>query len=704
MTQGSLRILLLSAGLLLQWSTAGLSFAQTCPPAPNAIGSCSSRVVTTLADFPFATTVIGSEQTVVVADFIAGAFYKYDALDIAATPPTVFIAPLGAVQVTGVAWHPTSDELYWVMETGSTDRWVRSTLDGALISNTPITGYLADFAGLTWNPGTGTFWTLDFLSDTYIELDLSGAFTGNSFQVPSAAPFGGLAFGLGITAVDDPIHGWHLDVPLGTPADLRAARVERVTPTGDLVGLSYDLGPANDAIGWITGIAWGPVGSTGGPVTFLVDLTENRLIEVPTPDPAAFSVSNLSCTGDSSNQVALSWTNGSVYNSIAVERDGVMIASLSGNTISFTDIGVADGTVEYRIEPLITGSGLAPVACEVVLGPGLALASAPFDGAGAFGVTVIESLNRIAVTELTAGTALFYDKNLVPDGTVLTSPFTGGDATTGIAWNSTDDTLLWHSGDTGGLQKTELTGALVGAGFSLNPIPAGPTGDISYSPLTGTYFGVLFDTQEVFEFDDQGLVLGTCPAPLVDGGVAGSSRGVAVANFGGAEVLDQTVGPASRGLVDRVVRLADCQMLGSSYDVQPTTGAGVIAGIAFTPVGSSGLPSEYLIGFDTNRIYEVAVADLTPVADLFRRGDVNNDSAVDISDPTALLGVLFLASTTLTCEDAADANDDGSIDIADAIELLTFLFIGGVTLPEPLICGSDPTIDALGCDDYPDCL
>jgi len=83
----------------------------------------------------------------------------------------------------------------------------------------------------------------------------------------------------------------------------------------------------------------------------------------------------------------------------------------------------------------------------------------------------------------------------------------------------------------------------------------------------------------------------------------------------------------------------------------------------------------------------------------FRRGDTNDDQAVDISDPIVVLNYLFVGINDITCRDAADTNDDGSIDVADAINLLTYIFGGGAPPPDPgpFDCGLDPTDDNLGC-------
>lgn len=82
---------------------------------------------------------------------------------------------------------------------------------------------------------------------------------------------------------------------------------------------------------------------------------------------------------------------------------------------------------------------------------------------------------------------------------------------------------------------------------------------------------------------------------------------------------------------------------------------------------------------------------------LFRRGDVNQDGKLDISDPVGTLLSLFAGGVTISCHDAADSNDDGAVDLSDAVAALNHLFLGGAALPAPGpdSCGEDPTEDAL---------
>jgi len=86
----------------------------------------------------------------------------------------------------------------------------------------------------------------------------------------------------------------------------------------------------------------------------------------------------------------------------------------------------------------------------------------------------------------------------------------------------------------------------------------------------------------------------------------------------------------------------------------------------------------------------------------FRRGDVNLDGNVNVSDPIGTLGYLFQGGPAPDCEDAADANDDGRIDLTDPIAVLMSLFGGEGPLPEPGRSGAlgfDPTADELFCSE-----
>jgi hypothetical protein len=80
------------------------------------------------------------------------------------------------------------------------------------------------------------------------------------------------------------------------------------------------------------------------------------------------------------------------------------------------------------------------------------------------------------------------------------------------------------------------------------------------------------------------------------------------------------------------------------------------------------------------------------------RGDVNNDSRVNMADSITIQAFLFQGGAAPTCMDAADANDDGYVDNTDSIYLMTYLFMGGPRPAAPFpACGADPTHDSLTC-------
>ncbi|MEM7232354.1 MAG: hypothetical protein AAF517_09280 [Planctomycetota bacterium] len=89
---------------------------------------------------------------------------------------------------------------------------------------------------------------------------------------------------------------------------------------------------------------------------------------------------------------------------------------------------------------------------------------------------------------------------------------------------------------------------------------------------------------------------------------------------------------------------------------------------------------------------------------LFRRGDVDSSGVINISDPIALLGYLFLGTGEPICLDAGDADDDGAVNITDAVRILAWLFSGGAEPAEPFqSCGSDLSEDDVSCSLFPAC-
>jgi PKD repeat protein len=83
----------------------------------------------------------------------------------------------------------------------------------------------------------------------------------------------------------------------------------------------------------------------------------------------------------------------------------------------------------------------------------------------------------------------------------------------------------------------------------------------------------------------------------------------------------------------------------------------------------------------------------------FRRGDVDSNGVVEITDAVKLLGYLFLGGGTPECLEAGDTDNNGNIDITDAVTNLGYQFLGQAppAAPGPLNCGPDPADPMLGC-------
>ena len=71
----------------------------------------------------------------------------------------------------------------------------------------------------------------------------------------------------------------------------------------------------------------------------------------------------------------------------------------------------------------------------------------------------------------------------------------------------------------------------------------------------------------------------------------------------------------------------------------------------------------------------------SPAAPL--RGDVDSNGQLNITDPIAILGFLFLGTKAPPCNPVADANSDRVVNLTDAVVLLNFLFLGSPA-PSPL--------------------
>lgn len=703
-------------------STARPVLGAACSGVGDPYGECFVNFAMHPGEFPFAVTVIESEGRVAVADLFTGLFFKYNKTDIGQAP-TFFFGPLGSSFTTGLAWHPTDDLLYWIINDGMGQMLVKSGLDGTFISSVPLASPAGGQIGdLTWNAQTSSFWAIDIEADLVFEFSATGVVTANSFPSPGLTAFGGGAYGTGITSVPPTTlaTGPRFDMPVGGPIDLRAARVVRVNEVGAPQGLTYRLDGGNSLTGWITGIAYTQANNLNHPAEYVVNVTSNGMVEVkvgiPNPtDPNnpeyIPAVVNFTCTADEDGNVTLAWTNRIPYTGIEIRRDGMVqtllteASFLSPGAKTFMDPMLQSGQYAYEIRA--TSANPNPLSnnarCAVVVGVGRLLNHVTHQGSDALAITVVESTGHVVVADLNSGNAHRYTKDL-DFVSSFASPF-GTQTTSGLTWRSTSNTLFWFNADTEQLRETDLNGVPVAPAVSLQSPEGGAIGDIAYAALTNTFWGVDITDGVYFEFNANGSLTGEqFPFATLGLGDSGFGNGLTVVGDPGVVALDVIAGAVSAGRVDRVLRVItpQNQISGDPYQLGPTTLSSFINGIAWTSAGSEGTAAEYLVGNDTNTIYEVS---LTTPGTQFKRGDVNNNGTIEIADVTRLLNFIFGINPNLDCLDTADVNDDGQISIPDVTVLLNGIFGIGATQPAPPFptCGVDTTASNLTCVSYGHC-
>jgi hypothetical protein len=96
---------------------------------------------------------------------------------------------------------------------------------------------------------------------------------------------------------------------------------------------------------------------------------------------------------------------------------------------------------------------------------------------------------------------------------------------------------------------------------------------------------------------------------------------------------------------------------------------------------------------------EIVFAPAVSGGSVFKRGDVDGNGALEITDPIANLTYQFVGDFAPPCLDALDWDDNGAIDVSDPIGDLSRQFLGGAEAPAPgsVACGPDPTADGLDC-------
>lgn len=694
---------LLLALILIVGSVQNQASAQVfCDPANPTYGTCFLQTGTFSGDLPFAVTLNPATNDLFVADYLSGVFYRYNALDLAAAPENL-PCPKGPATYLGMAYSVLDSNLYWIVNDQGSLLLVVSSLGGSFISETELTppsGTTA-LSGLTWFPSSNSLWTNDFENDQYLEMNMDGSFTGNSFANPQSSGTAG-AFGLGLSVAQDILtFEFFFDLPVGPPSANRTSLVERVNSNGESQGLSFPLASINNLSGWVTGIAWAPQGSAAeSPSNYILDLTNRVIVEVPVPNPPAPSIASVDCTADGSNNVTLSWNNPLAYDQVEIFRDGTLISTLGPGGDTFLDEDLDPGTYSYEVIPFPAGSsvGLPAATCELVVGFGRLLGEVAHTGTSPGGADVIESTNQLIVADSSGLTAWFYQKDLTPLSTSIPGPYSSAQSLAGIAVDGVDN-LAWLT-ESGDLRITDLSGTETAA-FALALDPGAVLSGLTWSTQMDGWLTVNLAEGLILKINTDGS-LEEVPAALPTGMSAATFFGGIASRAGSTNVYDLAFGALNSGGVTRLDRFVGNTPVGLGFDLTPSVNSGDIHGLAATPNGPFNFPVTYVVGRDSGTITMLS-GDLSGTGSDFVRGDAVPDGSLNLLDATEMLLELFQLQDSV-CTDSLDANDDGAFNIADPLFLLDYLFSGGTPISDPSgVCGEDPTVDNLTCQEFPGC-
>jgi hypothetical protein len=403
--------------------------------------------------------------------------------------------------------------------------------------------------------------------------------------------------------------------------------------------------------------------------------------------------------------VLLTWTNPARYRGIVVRRNGEELAKLPGDAMAYRDVAPPAGTLLYSLQGVgldevsaevfcrVENGGLPPVRNLICAAQGTT-AVLKWENPVAYDQILIRRLDRNLIVTLPGDATRYEDPGLIP-GSAYTYSVSG--ALGGAAGPPAICRVLIEGPPADSLLFFSNSLVVDPRANGLVPVPEGD-GTITClarneAAVQGWSFGVQSDPR--FIVPASADIEDTATGKLNDG--AGPTFLAINLERGGvtmAVVIDEedpadTLPPPDFGhaLLDLAYVAGDEGRPGVPYPVSyaDTLGDPPVA-IVFVVEGFEVRPAT-LDGF--------VVLPLRMA--FYRRGDLNADGSVDMSDAVFELNWLFTSGRVPECLDAADSNASTQANIADPIYTLQFLFGGGPPLPPPSPgCGSaQPT---LGCE------
>ena len=425
-------------------------------------------------------------------------------------------------------------------------------------------------------------------------------------------------------------------------------------------------------------------------------------------------VQNISCDlgATVSPSVDLSSSNPETYTSIIVRRENTVIATLSGSATSYTDANASYGFTTYSVQAEQGAVPAAQIPCQINIVPqsqGTFSCSQPDPESNQVLLSWTNGMdydsisltrNGVDIADLPGTTTSYSDNGAAISSHIYTLTATAGGVSTaglecaitvlpppplGFTLNAPSVGAGFDPGTGTGSFSASLTGIESSANTDY------PNGVSGYS-LALTFDGSLL---LVTSLDDSMV-----PTPLdfFDGQFGdGWVTAGAVVDFTGSSSIDMS---------------DDSHLIAIQFSTNPAGLMGQMTDVTSplnwqNGLSGGGLPVDNLIVVGSNAMAPAFVhgeITLSPGAGgTFTRGDINDDSVINIADAVAALSYLFSGGPA-TCLDAVDTNDDGNANVADGVFLLSFLFSGGSAPPAPSPgCGADPTTDPLDCASYSSC-
>ena len=591
--------------------------------------------------------------------------------------------------------------------------------------------------GITYHKSREKLWGVDIENDVYFEFEENGQLSLNDgkpiffFNPKRSRTSSAGAYGNSIAYVESQGKEY-FDIPVGLLADRRPSEVHRVYASnseapdshriGDSTGLFYPLDSSVGSPKWVTGIAFWPDSCNKDQHSeLLLDLDQvsglPRVLQVPADVADSATIADFACVTEAPTEVKLTWRKTMPYTSLKISRKSLTRSNEPAVTIfentsfendpeTFNDKGVLDGTHEYTAT-VTAKSALPTVTCRVTLGVGTVIASRQFLGAGSsnnpapYAMTVI-NVETVLVADLYTGDAEMFDLDLAPKGT-LQGPIATGQ-TVGLAWDSLANRLYWleHNNGNHFIHTTEIAGTRLGSAVPTeaprNLTKSVQLAEIAFDPVKNYLWTVDLKNQVIYGLTSQGKI----PAEFQSTQIANPEPlgilGGGIAVFSGddkAVTLDITLGKEANGLAGQIGRFEysrtsfNTKKQIARLELLSTTGASDFGGMEVVKKSETD-HFEYVVGVDTRTIYKIALCSPSSKFVPFRRGDVNNDATLNISDPSFLLGNLFKGGPEPACKQTADADDSNAVDISDAVYLFNFLFKGGTPPAAPFsTCGID---------------